>query len=123
MTAITAPRMPVLMSAWLNALNPFGNMTRQPSVTPEPVAWFPVAISETGSHIRFEVELDGLNCVDTQVFIHRGELSIQITCEVDAHDAHLVHYCREFPLPLSVRNAHASIGLQGMVFAVNLPKS
>ncbi len=122
MTVISTLRLPVLMSAWLNALNPFATNTNQPATQPYATAWFPVEINETESAITFEVELADLNCVDPQVYMHRGELTLEITRRDGVDPAHITRYCRDFQLPASVRDASAAISLHENTLCVKLPK-
>lgn len=122
MTAISTLRLPVLMNAWLNALNPFAANADQHASQPETTALFPVKIHETESAITFEAQLTDLNSVDTQVYIHRGELTLEITRHDGDDVSHITRYSRDFQLPASVRDASAAISLHGNMLCVKLPK-
>lgn len=122
MAVFNTTRIAQPMNALLNTLSPFAAHASQPAAQPDSAAWFPVEITETDSAITFEVHRDSLTGVQTHVYMHRGELSIEIIQQDAADQTHIVHYCREFQLPKSVRHASADVSLNDKSLYVRLPK-
>ncbi|MDX2140565.1 MAG: Hsp20/alpha crystallin family protein [Chloroflexota bacterium] len=122
MNTITKIRIPELISDWSITLTPLAANSTHPESQPEAATGFPVKINETKSAISFEVQLADLNCVDTQVYKHRGELTIEITRQNGTDQSHVTRYCREFQLPASVQNASAAISLNKNRLCIKMPK-